>query len=116
MRQFTRWSGAAADCRSQRPGLTTGSVTFSDAALADGGSGKVGSLKGVKAPLPDLTASSPTRLPPSPSARRCSGLQCRSDGQACASCHFHAGADSRVTNQLDPDERAVRGTTLPADL
>jgi hypothetical protein len=25
-----------------------------------------------------------------------------SDGMACASCHFHAGADSRVKNQLNP--------------
>jgi len=25
-----------------------------------------------------------------------------SDGQACASCHFHAGADSRSKNQLNP--------------
>ncbi len=25
-----------------------------------------------------------------------------SDGMACASCHFHAGADSRVKNQLAP--------------
>ncbi len=25
-----------------------------------------------------------------------------SDGQACASCHFHAGADPRITNQLSP--------------
>ena len=25
-----------------------------------------------------------------------------SDGLACASCHYHAGADSRVKNQLDP--------------
>ncbi|MEQ1637699.1 MAG: cytochrome c peroxidase [Methylococcales bacterium] len=25
-----------------------------------------------------------------------------SDGVACASCHFHAGADSRVKNQLNP--------------
>jgi Di-haem cytochrome c peroxidase len=24
-----------------------------------------------------------------------------SDGMACASCHFHAGADRRVTNQLE---------------
>jgi cytochrome c peroxidase len=29
-------------------------------------------------------------------------IQAGSDGQACASCHFHAGADNRVTNQLDP--------------
>jgi cytochrome c peroxidase len=26
-----------------------------------------------------------------------------SDGQSCASCHFHAGADNRVKNQLSPD-------------
>src|SRR6267378_6795239 len=30
-----------------------------------------------------------------------------SDGQACASCHFHAGADSRSKNQLNPGFRAV---------
>ena len=29
-------------------------------------------------------------------------MQVGSDGQACASCHFHAGADSRVRNQLNP--------------
>jgi len=27
-----------------------------------------------------------------------------SDGMACASCHFHAGADNRVKNQLNPGE------------
>lgn len=26
-----------------------------------------------------------------------------SDGQACASCHFHAGADNRTKNQLNPN-------------
>src|SRR3989442_51341 len=30
-----------------------------------------------------------------------------SDGQACASCHFHAGADSRSKNQLNPGFRAA---------
>ena len=30
-----------------------------------------------------------------------------SDGQACASCHFNAGADSRTRNQVDPGLRAV---------
>src|SRR5215471_693884 len=25
-----------------------------------------------------------------------------SDGQACASCHFHAGADTRIKNQINP--------------
>jgi cytochrome c peroxidase len=29
-------------------------------------------------------------------------MQVGSDGQACASCHFHAGADSRTKNQLSP--------------
>jgi len=29
------------------------------------------------------------------------------DGQACASCHFNAGADPRIANQLDPDLRAA---------
>ncbi len=29
-------------------------------------------------------------------------MQAGSDGQACASCHFHAGADNRVKNQLSP--------------
>lgn len=28
-----------------------------------------------------------------------------SDGIACASCHFHAGADNRLKNQLDPSLR-----------
>lgn len=28
--------------------------------------------------------------------------QVGSDGQACASCHFHAGADNRVRNQVSP--------------
>jgi cytochrome c peroxidase len=29
-------------------------------------------------------------------------MQVGSDGQACGSCHFHAGADDRVKNQLNP--------------
>ena len=29
-------------------------------------------------------------------------IQAGSDGQSCASCHFHAGADSRAKNQLNP--------------
>ncbi len=33
--------------------------------------------------------------------------QLGSDGQACASCHFHAGADSRSKHQLNPGSRAV---------
>jgi cytochrome c peroxidase len=37
-------------------------------------------------------------------------VQVGSDGQACASCHFHAGADNRVKNQLNPGTLGV-----PAD-
>jgi hypothetical protein len=33
-----------------------------------------------------------------------------SDGQACASCHFHAGVDNRSKNQLSPDLRRVQNT------
>ncbi len=34
-------------------------------------------------------------------------MQVGSDGQACATCHFHAGADSRVKNQLSPGLKNV---------
>lgn len=30
-----------------------------------------------------------------------------SDGMACASCHFHAGADNRIKNQLSPDFQRI---------
>jgi hypothetical protein len=32
-----------------------------------------------------------------------------SDGMACASCHFHAGADRRIKNQLSPGGRLLGG-------
>jgi cytochrome c peroxidase len=35
-----------------------------------------------------------------------------SDGQACASCHFNAGADSRMRNQVDPGIRAIPSQTV----
>lgn len=34
-------------------------------------------------------------------------MQAGSDGQACASCHFHAGADNRARNQISPGLRAA---------
>jgi len=37
--------------------------------------------------------------------------QAGSDGQACASCHFQAGADSRSKNQLNPGFRGVPSDT-----
>ncbi|WP_347257621.1 cytochrome c peroxidase [Methylocaldum sp.] len=33
-----------------------------------------------------------------------------SDGMACASCHYHAGADRRVKNQLNPGEKSSSPT------
>lgn len=33
-------------------------------------------------------------------------VQVGSDGQACGSCHFHAGADNRIKNQLNPGAKA----------
>ena len=33
--------------------------------------------------------------------------QAGSDGMACASCHFHAGADRRTKHQLSPDRKSV---------
>jgi len=33
-----------------------------------------------------------------------------SDGMACASCHFHAGADRRVKNQLNPGQKSLNAT------
>lgn len=35
-----------------------------------------------------------------------------SDGQACASCHFNAGADSRTKNQLNPGFERFRLTII----
>jgi hypothetical protein len=50
-------------------------------------------------------------------------MQVGSDGQACGSCHFHAGADNRTRNQLNPGSGAgdptfgftVGGAPRPAD-
>lgn len=33
-----------------------------------------------------------------------------SDGQACASCHFSAGADGRIKNQINPGQNSVSPT------
>ncbi|WP_445368947.1 cytochrome c peroxidase [Methylomonas sp. BW4-1] len=39
-----------------------------------------------------------------------------SDGMACGSCHFHAGADSRVKNQINPGQKSTQpsGQTFEA--
>ncbi len=40
-------------------------------------------------------------------------VQAGSDGNACASCHFHAGADNRFKNQLSPGLKANDTTFQP---
>lgn len=61
------------------------------------------SLKGMKPKLPDLKG-----IVTDQQAALALGKmffwdqQAGSDGQACASCHFAAGADTRVKNQLSP--------------
>ena len=66
------------------------------------------SLRTVTVPTP---GNLDTFLKPGTDARRAAiqlgkalfwDTQAGSDGQACASCHFHAGADSRTKNQLSP--------------
>jgi cytochrome c peroxidase len=41
-------------------------------------------------------------------------MQVGSDGQACASCHYHAGADHRAKNQLSPGMRNADGSPATA--
>ena len=42
-------------------------------------------------------------------------MQFGSDGKtACATCHFNAGADSRINNQTDPGLRRVDGNGFPS--
>jgi cytochrome c peroxidase len=62
-------------------------------------------LRGVQPPLPDLSGIVTDR-----NAAIALGkalfwdVAAGSDGQACATCHFHAGADTRTTNQLNPGQ------------
>src|SRR5437660_9043437 len=43
-------------------------------------------------------------------------MQVGSDGvQACGSCHFHAGADGRVKNQINPDMNGNNPSFTPPE-
>ncbi|WP_437492278.1 cytochrome c peroxidase [Sorangium sp. So ce1014] len=64
----------------------------------------IGSLRGVRVPEPDNLS----RYVKSKEKAVALGkalfwdMQAGSDGVACATCHFHAGADHRKRNQLSP--------------
>ena len=83
------------------------------AALNEG----LGSLRNVQVPKPDLDQF----LNPGPAAQAAArilgkalfwDMQVGSDGQACGSCHFHAGADNRAKNQLNPGLAAATPDTV----
>lgn len=62
------------------------------------------SLKTVPVPMPSNLSEAVTNLE---AAKRLGkalfwDMQLGSDGMACASCHFHAGADPRAKNQINP--------------
>src|SRR6266853_584443 len=67
----------------------------------------LGSLKGIKPMLPDLTGIVQNQEKAIALGKALFwDQQAGSDGQACASCHFHAGADTRLKNQLNPGLKA----------
>lgn len=79
------------------------------------------SLKGLQPLYPDVSAYIDPRDPDAVRAARQLGkalfwdTQVGSDGNACASCHFHAGADIRTKNQLNPGGKARIPFGLRAD-
>lgn len=73
----------------------------------------LGSLKGVPVPLPAALDTVVKNRAKAIALGKAFfwDKQAGSDGQACASCHFHAGADNRSKNQLSPGLRAVPSDT-----
>lgn len=69
-------------------------------------------LNATEAPLPDLTGIV-TDLPAALALGKALfwDMQVGSDNLACASCHFHAGADNRAKNQISPGLLQVHNPT-----
>lgn len=80
------------------------------------------SLLGVKVPLTPGVDSGSNRMVASASYLRILGkaffwdVNVGSDGMACASCHYHAGADDRSRNQMNPGQKhaAASGSAFEA--
>jgi cytochrome c peroxidase len=87
----------AADLRAQ--GLGTPQGVEADGQLA--------SLKFFPPPLPDLGGTITSDMAFVLGKALFWDTAAGSDGQACASCHFNAGADPRVTNQISPGIKAT---------
>ena len=67
----------------------------------------LGHLKSVAIPLPDLTGIVKNMDRAIELGKAFFwDTQAGSDGQACTSCHFKAGADPRITNQINPSMNA----------
>ncbi len=67
----------------------------------------IGSLKGVQPVKPDVSEYIVDKLAAQQLGKALFwDTQVGSNGAACASCHFHAGADIRIKNQVDPGVKA----------
>jgi cytochrome c peroxidase len=67
----------------------------------------IGSLKGIKPLLPDVSEYIVDKVAAQQLGKALFwDTQVGSDGNACATCHFHAGADIRVKNQVNPGIKA----------
>jgi cytochrome c peroxidase len=90
-------AAGAAELRAQVGGAPTGLHV----------DGQLASLKFFPPPLPDLGGIVTSDWVFVLGKALFWDTQTGSDGQACASCHFHAFADPRLTNQLSPGLKAT---------
>src|SRR4029453_4370214 len=83
--------------------------------MIDGGISPPPSLKTVPVPLPDNLASVVSNMTAAKQLGKALfwDMQVGSDGmQACATCHFHAGADFRIKNQVNPGPLNMFGSLV----